>query len=123
SLAVFVLCLVATLGAVIAWVLVAAFALVEPGGGRVLAVKVSAAMAFVLLMESLVLSPRILGRLMELHPALIMAILPVAQYFFGVWGLILATPVTVYVVYVLILRRDLPGVEVSDEPEEARQVP
>ena len=123
SLAVFVLCLIPTLGAVIAWVLVAAFALFQPGGGPVLALKVSVAMAFVLLMESLVLSPRILGRMMELHPALIIAILPVAQYFFGVWGLILATPVTVYVVYVLILRRDLPGVEVSDGPEEARHAP
>jgi hypothetical protein len=46
---------------------------------------------------------------MELHPVLMMALLPLAQYFFGVWGLILATPVAVYVIYVIILRRGLPG--------------
>ena len=49
--------------------------------------------------------------MMELHPVLIIAILPLAQYFFGVWGLILATPVTVYVIHVVILRRGLPGMD------------
>ena len=64
-----------------------------------------------MVIESFVLSPRILGKMMELHPVMSISILPVAQYFFGVWGLILAIPVTVYVIHVLILRRGLPGSE------------
>jgi predicted PurR-regulated permease PerM len=117
--AVFVLCLVPTLGTLIAWVLIAAVALVQPGGGLVLALKASAAVLAVVLMETFVFSPRILGKMMELHPVLIIAILPLAQYFFGVWGLILATPVAVYVLYVLILRQGLPGTEAAHGPPQA----
>lgn len=107
--AVFVLCLVPTLGAIFAWVLVTAFALLQPDGGAALALKTSGAFLGVVLVESFVLSPRILGRMMELHPVMIIAILPVAQYFFGVWGLILATPVAVYILHVVIFGRELPG--------------
>jgi predicted PurR-regulated permease PerM len=111
SAAVFVFCLVPTLGTVIAWVLIAAVALIQPGGGVGLALKVSGAVVIVVLLETFVFSPRILGRMMELHPVLIMAILPLAQYFFGIWGLILATPVAVYVIHVLILGKGLPGID------------
>jgi predicted PurR-regulated permease PerM len=109
SLATFVLCLVPTLGTVIAWGLMAAVALIQPGGGLMLALKVSGAVVIVVFLETFVFSPRIVGKMMELHPVLIMAILPVAQYFFGIWGLILATPVAVYVIHVIILRKGLPG--------------
>ncbi len=109
SVAVFVLCLVPTLGMLLAWALIGVVALIQPGGGFALVLKVSGAVLLVSLVETFVLSPRILGRMMELHPVLIVAILPVAQYFFGVWGLILATPVAVYVIYELILGRGLPG--------------
>jgi len=108
---VFVLCLVPALGMIIAWILISVMALVQPGGGVVLVLKVSGAVLIVILLENFVFSPRILGKMMELHPVLILAILPLAQYFFGVWGLILATPVAVYVVHVLILQRGLPGSE------------
>lgn len=116
AVAVFVLCLVPTLGIIIAWALIVAFALVQPGGGVDLAVKASAAILLVLLVETFVLSPRILGRLLELHPVLVITILPIAQYFFGIKGLILAVPVTVYVVHVIILRRGLPGREAEAAP-------
>jgi predicted PurR-regulated permease PerM len=115
--AVFVLCLVPTLGLIIAWVLLAVVALVQPGGGLVLALKVTGAVAFAVLLETFVFSPRILGRMMELHPVLIIALLPLAQYFFGVWGLILAMPVTVYVIYEVILRRGLPGITAPPDDE------
>src|SRR5262245_38623265 len=114
---VFVLCLVPTLGMIISWVLLAAIALVQPGGGLILALKVTVAVLVVVLLETFVFSPRILGRMMELHPVVIISVLPLAQYFFGIWGLILATPVAVYVIYEVILRRGLPGVEVPDRPQ------
>jgi predicted PurR-regulated permease PerM len=113
---VFVLCLVPTLGMIIAWVLISVVALVQPGGGFGLVLKVSGAVLIVIALETFVFSPRILGKMMELHPVLIMALLPLAQYFFGVWGLILATPVAVYVVHVLILQRGLPGSEEQHGP-------
>jgi predicted PurR-regulated permease PerM len=121
SVLAFVLCLVPTLGAVIALVLISAFALVQPGGGPALALKVAAAVLGVLFVESFVLSPRILGHMMELHPVLIIAILPIAQYFFGVWGLILAMPVAVYFIHVVILGRGLPGSEPAHPPPAEKQ--
>jgi predicted PurR-regulated permease PerM len=120
---VFVLCLVPTLGMVIAWVLLAGVAFIQPGGGLLLAVKVTGVVLVAIFLETFVFSPRILGRMMELHPVLLLALLPIAQYFFGVWGLILATPVAVYVVHVLIMRRGLPGVPAAHDPPEAAQPP
>lgn len=111
SLTMFVLCLVPTIGVVLSWVLIVTVALVQPGGGFLLALKASGAVLGVLFLENFFLSPRILGKMMDLHPVLIIALLPVAQYFFGVWGLILATPVAVYVIYDVIFRQGLPGID------------
>lgn len=113
SCAVFVLCLVPTLGMIIAWVLLVTLALVQPGGGLTLALKVTGAVAAVVILETFVFSPRILGKMMEMHPVLIIAVLPVAQYFFGIWGLILALPVTVFVIQEIILGHDQPKIEFS----------
>jgi predicted PurR-regulated permease PerM len=119
----FVLCLVPTLGLVIAWVLIAVVALIQPGGGVGLALQASGAVVGIVLIEIFVLSPRILGRMMELHPVLIMALLPIAQYFFGIWGLILATPVAVYVIYERILCQGLPGARKDPEPTPHKETP
>jgi predicted PurR-regulated permease PerM len=121
--AVFVLCLVPTLGMVIAWLLLAGVAFVQPGGGILLSLKVTGAVVLAIFLETFVFSPRILGRMMELHPVLLIALLPIAQYFFGVWGLILATPVAVYVVHVLIMRHGLPGVTAAHDPPAAGMQP
>lgn len=106
SCVVFVLCLVPTLGMFLSWVILMVITLIQPAGGLALALKTSAAVAVVFVIETFVLSPRILGRMMDLHPVMTLAILPIAQYFFGVWGLILATPVAVYVIHELILGRN-----------------
>jgi predicted PurR-regulated permease PerM len=116
STAVFVLCLVPTLGMLISWALIVGMALIQPGGGFMLAMKATGAVVVVFLLETFVFSPRILGKMMELHPVLIIAILPIAQYFFGVWGLILATPVAVYVLSELIFRQGLPVRPTSEQP-------
>lgn len=113
SCIVFVLCLVPTLGMFLSWIILMVVTLIQPAGGLALAVKTSAAVAVVIAIETFVLSPRILGRMMDLHPVMTLALLPIAQYFFGVWGLILATPVAVYVIHELILGRhaELPARE------------
>ena len=79
---------------------------VQPGGGLALAAKVTAAVTAVVTLETFVFSPKILGRMMDLHPVVVIALLPLAQYFFGVWGLILATPVAVFVINHFILKDD-----------------
>jgi predicted PurR-regulated permease PerM len=101
----FVLCLVPTFGTMISWVLIVLVALFQPAGGLALALKATVAVVVVILLETFVFSPRILGRLMELHPVLIIAVMPVAHYFFGIWGLVLAVPVSVYVVNEVIFAR------------------
>src|SRR5262249_22049322 len=55
SVAVFILCLVPTLGAALSLVLVSVFALVQLGGGPILALKAAAAVVLVMLIESFVL--------------------------------------------------------------------
>src|SRR5262249_51591114 len=116
GVAAFLLCLVPTLGTVLVWALIVLMALVQPGGGVGLALRASGLVLLVILIENFILAPRIGGRTMELHPVLIIALLPLAQYFFGVWGLILATPVAVYVIHVVILRRGLPGKKTPTHP-------
>jgi len=101
---VFLFCLVPTIGLIIAWVILVTVALIQPGGGLMLALKVTGAVAAVVCLENLVFSPRILGKMLEMHPVLIIAVIPLAQYFFGIWGLILALPVTVFVIQEIILR-------------------
>jgi predicted PurR-regulated permease PerM len=125
SVATFILCLIPTLGSAIAWALIVVCSLLQPGGGILLALKATGVAVVVALMETFVFSPRILGKMMELHPVLIIALLPVAQYFFGIWGLILATPVAVYIVHVVILGRGLPGMETpkKEPPPEPGEPP
>lgn len=106
SLAVFLLCLIPTLGMVLSWVLILLMALFQPDGGFTLAIKVTGLVAVVVILETFVFSPRILGKMMELHPVLIISILPIAHAFFGVWGLLLAIPVSVYVINDVIFCTD-----------------
>jgi predicted PurR-regulated permease PerM len=117
GLATFILCLVPTIGSVFAIIVIMGFALFQYGGGLSLAIEAGMVATAVSLIESFILSPHILGKRMDLHPVVIVIVLPLAQYFFGIWGLILATPVAVYVVHVLILERGLPGIT-SHSPAE-----
>jgi predicted PurR-regulated permease PerM len=66
------------------------------------------------MIEGMVLSPRIIGKIGHLHPVLVIAILLVAEHFFGMWGLILGVPVAIYLIRVVILRTPIPGIY---EPE------
>lgn len=55
-------------------------------------------------------SPRIIGKIGDLHPVLVIVILLVAEKFFGMWGLVLGVPVAVYVIRVVILDSPIPGI-------------
>lgn len=60
--------------------------------GKALAVII----AFVIIQqaENLILVPRVMGRSVRLHPAIVMMVLVVGGALWGVWGLLLAVPVT-----------------------------
>jgi predicted PurR-regulated permease PerM len=108
-------------GGIFAVVLIVVFSLFQYGGGLGLAIEAGLFATFVSLIESFVTSPRILGQKMDLHPVLLVTVLPLAQYFFGIWGLILATPVAVYVLHVVVLERGLPGA-IGNEKKSKQEV-
>jgi len=54
--------------------------------------------------ESTLLNPKIMGDMLKLHPLLVLVILLVGEHFFGVWGLLLGVPVSVYIFRFVILK-------------------
>lgn len=111
SLVVFVCCFVPVIGVIISSIPLLLVALIQPGGGIMLALETLLIIMMIQLLETMVLSPRIVGKIMEVHPVVLIAVLPIAQYFFGVWGLVLGTPVTVYVISSVIFNQPPPGIE------------
>ena len=75
-----------------------------------MALQVVVAIAIIHLIEGMVLSPRIVGKIGHLHPVLVIGILLVAEHFFGMWGLILGVPVAIYIIRVVVLNSPVPGV-------------
>ncbi len=69
--------------------------------------------------ESMVLSPRIVGHILHLHPVLVMAVLIVGEHLFGVWGLLLGVPISVYIIHVAVLADGIPGVYQPTGPDQA----
>ena len=79
-----------------------------------MAVQVVIAIGVIHMIEGMILSPRIIGKIGHLHPVLVIGILLVAEHFFGMWGLILGVPVAIYLIRVVILKTPIPGIY---EPE------
>jgi predicted PurR-regulated permease PerM len=117
-LVVFVCSFIPILGVVISSAPIVVMALVQPGGSIFLAGKVIIAVLVVHLIEAMLLNPKIVGDMLHLHPVLVLAVLAIGEHFFGVWGLLLAVPVTVYVLRYVILGEPLPDV-VAEEGEPA----
>jgi predicted PurR-regulated permease PerM len=105
---VFVCSFIPVLGVVISSVPIAIVALVQPDGGFLLAVQAIVAIIIVHFIEASFLNPKIVGDMLHLHPVLVLAVLAIGEHFFGVWGLLLAVPVTVYVIRYVILAEAVP---------------
>jgi predicted PurR-regulated permease PerM len=58
----------------------------------------------------MVLSPRIVGKVLHLHPVLVLAVLVIGEHLFGIWGLLLGVPLAVYAIHVGILADGIPGI-------------
>lgn len=57
--------------------------------------------------EAYVLNPQIYGLHMELHPLIVLVVLLLGEHFFGIWGLLMAVPVTRYLYYDVLFERDV----------------
>jgi predicted PurR-regulated permease PerM len=66
----------------------------------------------------MLLSPRIVGKILHLHPVVVLAILVIGEHLFGIWGLLLGVPVAVFAIHAGILAEGIPGIY---EPPEARR--
>ncbi|MEM7231140.1 MAG: AI-2E family transporter [Planctomycetota bacterium] len=106
---VFVCSFIPVLGVVLSSAPIAIMAILQPGGTITLAIQIIVAIILIHFIETSVLNPKILGDMLHLHPVFVLAVLALGEHFFGVWGLLLGVPVTVYVVRFVILREGIPG--------------
>ncbi len=116
ALVVFVFSFIPVLGVILSGLPLCAIAILQPGGSLLMALQVVVAIAIIHLIEGMILSPRIIGKIGHLHPVLVIAILLVSEKFFGMWGLVLGVPVAIYIIRVVILNSPIPGIY---EPERS----
>ncbi len=116
ALMVFVFSFIPVVGVILSGAPICAIAILQPGGSLWMALQVVLAIATVHLVEGMILSPRIIGKIGHLHPILVIAILLVAEHFFGMWGLVLGVPVSIYLIRVVILNSPIPGIYEPAEP-------
>lgn len=102
---VFFLSFIPVFGIIIAALPIGWFALQT--GGIVWGIIAVAGLFGIHTVEAYVLNPQIYGLHMELHPLIVLIVLLLGEHFFGVWGLLMAVPVTRYVYYDLLFDRDV----------------
>lgn len=71
--------------------------------GIMLALKMLGAIVGITIFESLVLDPKIMGEALNLHALLVLIVLTVGGYYFGIWGVLLCVPVAVYIIQEVIM--------------------
>jgi predicted PurR-regulated permease PerM len=98
SVVVFIFSFVPVLGIILSSIPIALMAVVQPDGSIWLALWAIGAILVIHLIEATILSPKIVGRMLHLHPVLGIVVLAIGEHFFGIWGLLLAYPVTVYLI-------------------------
>ena len=72
-------------------------------GGIGLAGKAVFMIAFVHVIEAYILNPRIVSAVLKINPLLTLIILYVGHSLFGLWGILLGVPVTVYVYRYIVM--------------------
>ena len=108
------------LGVLIAVAPITLQAVLQPGGSISLALIAIGGIILIHLLEAMVLSPKIIGKVLHLHPVLILVIIVVGEHLFGIWGLLLGVPVAVYILRVAMLNERIPGIyePVRETPTE-----
>ena len=106
---VFLCSFIPVLGVVLSSVPIAIMALVQPGGSIWLSLYAIVAILVIHFVETSFFNPKIIGDMLHLHPVLVLAVLAIGEHFFGVWGLLLAVPVSVYIIRFVVLNEGIPG--------------
>jgi len=73
-------------------------------GGLMLAFQLVILIAVVHAFEAYVLNPRITGKVLHVHPILVLVLLLVGERFFGIWGMVVGVPIGYYVIRILSKR-------------------
>jgi predicted PurR-regulated permease PerM len=100
---VFICSFIPVVGVVLSSIPMVVVALQLPGG-IILALELVACILIIHFIETTLLNPKVMGDMLKLHPLLVLVILLVGEHFFGVWGLLLGVPISVYIFRFLILR-------------------
>lgn len=117
---VFIASFIPVLGIIFAGIPIVLQALLQPDGSLALGLYALLGIALIHGIEAMVLSPRIVGKFLHLHPVLVLAVLVVGEHLFGVWGLLLGVPVAVYAIHAGLLAEPIPGIyEPRSAPEPA----
>jgi predicted PurR-regulated permease PerM len=98
--------IVPVIGAIFAVAVVCLMATVQPDGSLTLAIQSALAITIVHAITSFIVAPRIYGNSFHLHPVLVLVILIIAEHFFGMWGLVLGVPVSVYLMQIILRRNE-----------------
>lgn len=122
ALVVFLFSFIPVAGVILSGIPLCGMAILQPGGSLLMAVQVIGAIAIIHLIEGMILSPRIIGKIGHLHPVLVIAILLIAEHFFGMWGLVLGVPVAIYLIRVVLLDSPIPGIYEPDRTRETSEV-
>ncbi len=114
---VFACSFIPVLGVIISSVPIALMAILQPDGSLWLAAQTVIGIIIIHLIESSLLNPKIVGNVLHVHPFMVLAVLTIGEHFFGIWGLLLAVPVWVFIFRVAILNEEIPGI--TDPAPEA----
>jgi len=118
TLIVLIASLIPVLGVILSAVPITLQALLQPDGSLAMAFYALVGIGVIHGIETTVLSPKIVGRLLHLHPVLVVVVLVIGEHLFGVWGLLLGVPVAVYAIHVGVMAEPIPGI---DQPGSAPQ--
>ena len=117
---VFVASFIPVLGVILSAIPICAQALLQPDGSLTLALYALLGIGVIHLIESMVLSPRIVGRILHLHPVLVLAVLVVGEHLFGIWGLLLGVPIAVFAIHAGVLAEAIPGIYEPEADQESQ---
>jgi hypothetical protein len=110
GLVVFIASFIPVLGILLSAVPIGLQALLQPDGSLAMALYALLGIGVIHAIESTVLSPKIVGRFLHLHPVLVLAVLVLGEHLFGIWGLLLGVPVAVFAIHAGILADSIPGI-------------
>jgi predicted PurR-regulated permease PerM len=116
---VFIASLIPVLGIILSAIPIGLQALLQPDGSLDLALYALLGIGAIHAFESMVLSPKIVGKILHLHPVLVLAVLVIGEHLFGIWGLLLGVPLAVYAIHVGILAERIPGIYEPPQTSES----